>query len=187
LHNRSVALIISALVLGLLVAGCGGSGNDGESSGSSTAASNDAASTEGGAQEAEGGTAGTEAAAIGKAAFLKRASAICNAAKKKIEAQITALFSKAAGAGKSKAEDLIDELISTTVAASLQSRLDAIRALGTPSEAEAEVGAALDLMQEQIEEAEADPHKFTESSESTRVVDEPIKESGLTACGLGWL
>jgi hypothetical protein len=176
--------MVSALVLGMLVAGCGGGG--GESSGSAATAGSNAASTEGGAKEAEGGTAGTEAA-VGKAAFLKRANAICTAAKKKIEAQITAAFSKAASSGKSSGEDLIDEVVSTTVAASLQSRVDAIRALGMPSEGEAEVGAALDLMQEQVEEAKAAPRRFAESSESKRVVAEPVKESGLTACTLGWL
>jgi hypothetical protein len=186
LHNRSVALMVSALVLGLLVAGCGGGSNGGESSGGSTAAGNSAANAESGAQEAESGTGNTEATATGKAAFLKQANAICAADKKKIEAEVTAALPKEAlseSAGKARIEDIV----STVVATGLQSRLDAIRALGTPSEAEAEVNAALDLMQEQVEEAKTAPRRFAASREAETKANNPIEEVGLTDCTLGWL
>jgi hypothetical protein len=175
LHNRSVALIASVLALGLLVAGCGGSDNGGESSGNTAASGSDAASTEGG-----------EAGTIGKAAFLKRGNAICLAAKKKIEAQVTAALSNGASA-KSSGEARLNEIVSTIIADRLQARLDAIRALGLPNGAEAEAGAALDLMQEQVEEAKTDPHSFAEAKESKRTENEPVKKLGLTVCPLAWL
>jgi len=159
LYKRAAVLLIAALSAGLLIAGCG---DDDEASG--------------------------DAPPISKAAFVKRANAVCEERISRVVDQITASLKDPAQASKDGGGKVAeDELVSAAVVPALQSEVEEIRALGAPEGDEAQVEAILEATEEVIANAEAEPEVLTESKEPYKAPEKLATEYGLIACPLNAL
>jgi hypothetical protein len=146
---------MAALAVALPVAGCGGGGG-GESSNGPT---------------------------ISKAAFVKKADAICKGSIERIEKSFVAYLRKSGGGihpGKAAEEELVGKVLVPSV----KREVKELRALGAPSGDEARVDAIVEALEEGVETAESDPKAVTNSSEVVfGIASRLAKEYGLEACG----
>lgn len=125
----------------------------------------------------------SESPEIAKAAFIKRANAICVAIQKKFETEVVAALHSSAEEPSQGSE--VTSPIPPILAPNLKAEVDEISALGTPKGDEEKVSAILDAIQEVADNAESDPTKITKSLEPYGKPEKPANEYGIKACPLG--
>jgi hypothetical protein len=118
------------------------------------------------------------AAALSKEDFLKQGNQICADGNKEIEAASSQVFSS----GK-PSQDEMDAFVNDTLIPSVQSQVDAIRALGAPEGDEDQVNAILDAAQGAIDEAKADPTLLEGNNDPFAETNKLANAYGLTECG----
>ncbi|HEY6551234.1 MAG TPA: hypothetical protein VIY71_08565 [Solirubrobacterales bacterium] len=141
------------LALALLVAGCGGGGDD-----SSTGPT------------------------ISKAAFIKKADAICSGGNKRMEASLAHFFQEGKKIKRPSKADF-EELVGKVVVPNLRQEIKEIRALGAPSGDEDKVDEILTALEEGLETAEGNPQAAVDSSEVVFGISSRLaREYGLEVC-----
>jgi hypothetical protein len=150
--------ILGALAAGLIAAGCGSDdNNDKQSFGTSV------------------GSAST--ASLTKADFVTQANAICKTANQELDQAGQAL-------GQSPTPEELDSFVTDNVTPTIQTELDAIRALGAPAGDEQTVNAILAAADSGLQSLQADPSLLTNGDpfgEANQLAD----DYGLTVCGTG--
>lgn len=155
MSKRLISLLVALAAIALVVAGCGG-GSD---------------STEG-------------TSSLSKAKFLKKGNAICVGHEKEIQAGFEK-FAKEHNLSKKKepSEGELKEL-SEVLLPIVQSQIDEIRALGSPSGDEKEVEAILSAAEKGVEEVEKKPSVIAEGGGGPFAKANKLsREYGLTKCG----
>lgn len=127
----------------------------------------------GGSGDASAGSGG-EGSSIDKAGFVKQATEICEQTSGKLSAEILA----AESGPSTTAADLVQEALTP----GLQTELEELRALGTPSEGKGQVQAFLKALQKVIEAAEADPEAFAASVSPYEAAELAGRRYGVSAC-----
>jgi hypothetical protein len=130
----AVVLALGLAAACLLVSGCGG----GDGKGSSD-----------------------QAAPIAKAAFVKKADAICQASRRSLIVRVLAALREGKAAGSSRHE-IETAAVATILIPTLRAEVEDLRQLGAPSGDEEEIGELLDAMQKPIEEARTDPQSYVQ-------------------------
>lgn len=150
--------ILGALAAGLLAAGCGSDDNsDKQSFGTSV------------------GSAST--ASLSKADFVTQANAVCKTANQELDQAGQAL-------GQNPTPEELDSFVTDNVTPTIQTELDAIRALGAPAGDEQTVNAILAAADSGLQRLQADPSLLTTGDpfgEANQLAD----DYGLTVCGTG--
>ena len=113
-----------------------------------------------------------------KAEFLKQGNAICKKGNKTIDSAANKTFS--ANKRPSKAE--IEKFAQDTVIPSVQTQVDGLRDLGTPSGGEDKVNAILDEADSALSETKADPAIFATNKDPFKKANALAKSYGLTEC-----
>jgi ABC-type Fe3+-hydroxamate transport system substrate-binding protein len=157
--KRGVAPLLGAMAIVALVAfgGCGGSDDDDSTSASAP-------------------TVTVESSSLSKAAYAKQANEICN----KGTAKVADLVQKTivSGKGVAKVEAVFLPVIDGWVTE--------IQAIGAPKGEEAKAEEFLTALQQDVEEAEANPAKSLEQLAKTfKESGDLAREDGLDSCALG--
>ena len=148
------ALAAGLMTIALVIAGCGGGGN------SSTGAS-----------------------PIAKAAFVKKADAICKKSSERLATGFV-LFLKKHKNVKRPSEAEYEQLVGTILVPNVEREVKELRALGAPSGDEDRVGEIIEALEEGIETAESDPKAVAGSSDAVfGIASRLAKEYGLEVCG----
>jgi hypothetical protein len=107
---------------------------------------------------------GTASAPAGKAEFIEKADALCTRGGKETEAEIAA-YAKDENVDESKEPTPAqsEEVIAEIVVPALRKQVDEIRALGVPTEDEAQVNGFLDDIDAALDKAEDDPKNAVRS------------------------
>jgi hypothetical protein len=151
--TRGVLAIVAVLAVVSIVAGCGG------------------------------GDSGTTTDAISKAAFIKKADAICKRGTERMQRKILAVLRTKNGIRKprpSESKMLVGEIIVPSVRTEVQ----ALRALEIPAGDEDRVEAMIGALEEGLETAEDSPQAVASSSDVVFGIASRIAgEYGLTDCG----
>jgi hypothetical protein len=168
LYKRS--LLLSLVCFAFMLGGCGEGGSN-----SQTDAAN-----------GENGDVTTHAAAITKAVFIKKADAICLAAKERAseEFQIYLRKNKVPSAGPgmvAKAHDVVD----TILAPAFELQVEKISGLGAPPKDVTQVNEILVAMEQSVERMKEQPLQFIQKGTALNRVSRLAKGYGLTACASG--
>ena len=189
MFKRTIAVAAIVVLAGLLAAGCGSSGGGGDSSStSSTGAASETAEQSGGQSTSggeEGGNANGEAQAppLSKAAFIKRADSICNAANLKIGSEANAVAEEKIKNNEFDRETVELEVIPTVLIPTLHSEVEGLRALGVPKGDAKQVEAIFDQFDKRIGEIESDPTVVTQGGlHPYAEVEKLAKAYGLSEC-----
>ncbi len=166
-HVKALPLLLLCLAL----PSCGGSG---EGSATDTA------------QSPGQGQIAVHATAISKADFIKQASSICLAAKKRTSKEFETYLGEnkvpSGGPGMiAKAEDVVE----TVFAPIYTSQITQIRALGAPRDDVKQVGAILTAMSEGIQQAKLEPLKFIQKGTALNKASKAVVAYGMPACSNG--
>lgn len=154
MSKRGIYLLAAVLAALLLTAGCG-------SSGSSTTSADEIT---------------VETGSLSKAAFIKRADAACQAARKQFDREYAIFLKEKFGKGANE-NALQAELVDTILIPSYSKDVEEISALGAPSGDEQQVGSFLKALQKRLEELHEKPSEL-----SNEMFAEPAKLA--TAYGL---
>lgn len=128
---RQAAVIVGALAIAMILAGCGGSSGDDE---------------------------GTASAPIGKAEFIRQADALCTKGGEETEAEFVSYAKeKKVAKGKALNQAQSEEVIQDIVVPALRQQVSDLRALGVPTEDQAQVNGFLDEIEVVLDKAEEDP------------------------------
>lgn len=119
------------------------------------------------------------AAALSKTEFLAQGNQICADGNKADNAA-----SKAAFSGGKPSEEELSTYVTDSLVPSIQSQIDAIRALGIPTGDEDQVNAFLDSAQANLDTVKADPTVIT-SGDTFAETRKLGAEYGLTECASG--
>jgi ABC-type phosphate/phosphonate transport system substrate-binding protein len=149
---RWIALAAGALIVALLAAGCGGD--------------SDEAST----------------TAISKAAFIKKADAICTKGTARLASNFSAFLKKQKLKQLTQADE--EELVGKVLVPGVKREIKELRALGAPSGDEDRVNEMTKALEEGLETAEGNPEAVTSSSDVVFGIAARLAgEYGLEACG----
>jgi hypothetical protein len=152
LHRRSLGVLASALVVALLAGGCGGSSSD-----------------------------DTATASISKAAFIKKANAICEKSAEKLHTDFLAFYEPGNNSKTPKAES--EEYIEKVVRPDFTQQTTEISALGAPDGSEDQVEALVAAVEEGLVKAEAKPTELvTANAELFANAIKLATAYGLDAC-----
>jgi hypothetical protein len=152
---RGIALVAGALIAALIVVGCGGGDSDDVST-----------------------------SAVSKAAFAKKADAICEKGTKRLAVAFAAYFKreKSAVGNQSQAEE--EDLVRRLLVPSVRREVKEFQALGAPSGDEDQVGEIVKALEEGLETAESNPAAVVSSSDAVFGISSRLaKEYGLEVCG----
>lgn len=151
--GRGWLALSAALLVGL--AGCGGSG--GESS--------------------------TSADSISKAAFIKKADAVCKRGTERMQRKIFARLKTKNGIRRPRQSEY-EELVGKIIVPSVRAEVRELRALAIPAGDEERIDAMIGALEEGLETAEDDPQAVAASSDAVFGIASRLGgEYGLTACG----
>lgn len=145
-----------AFAAGSIAAGCGSDGNDDSSS--STA----------------GTGTDTTSASLTKDEWISQADAICKASNATIEA---------GSPGNGATAEEVDAFISDTVVPAIQSQLDDIRGLGTPTEEGAQATGIVDEAQTALDQLKADPTALRNEEDPFAKANADARAFGMKECG----
>jgi hypothetical protein len=194
-HTLSKAFFCTLALVGLFAAalfsGCGGSSSGGsESSGGETAVSESTGAQETGQSESnEGNESGGSGAAAGNGSesgtsagkesaatstqFTKEADRVCAKTQAATSGQLARYIGK-------KGSEATDGLVENVVVPELEGEIESIRGLNGPPEASEAIVA---ILEELIEEAEADPENFVYKGEAVIKAVKESKAQGFKSCG----
>ena len=156
MSKGAVALAIGTLaILAIVAAGCGGGGGD----------------------------SSTDANAIPKAVFIKKADAVCSAGNKRMEVAFAHFLEESKNIKHPSKADY-EALVGKVVVPNVKREIKEIRAFGAPEGDEDRVEAILEALEEGVETAEDDPKAAVSSSEAIFGISSRLgKEYGLEVCG----
>jgi len=124
---------------------------------------------------------GSSSESISKAEFLKQGNQICENGDKQIREEAEKQFPESGGRPSNKE---LEEFASDTVVPNIQSQLDEIEALGSPSGDEEKVEAILSAARSALDKGKQDPSKLIEGDAGPfERANELANSYGLTACG----
>jgi hypothetical protein len=147
------ALTAALLAVAALVSGCGGSGG-----GDSTTTS------------------------VSKAAFIKKADAVCQTNTQRMQRQILAVLKTKNGIRKPKPSEY-ERLVGTIIVPAVQREIKDLRALPVPSGDEDRIDAMIGALEEGLETAENDPKAVEATSDVVfGIFSRLAGEYGLTTC-----
>jgi hypothetical protein len=150
LSIRGVLVLAAALAVLLLASGCGSS------------------------DSASGGEVSVQTGSLSKAAFIKRADAICAANRNQFNQDYAAfLRSELPKSSNSDQNALRDELVETVLLPNYGKDVDEISALGAPSGDEGEVSSFLKSLQQRLDELGEKPSEL-----SNKMFVKPAKLAG---------
>jgi len=117
--------------------------------------------------------------AISKQEFLKKGNAICAKGNKQLNSLANQTFT-----GKKPTQAQLDAYAKSAVPL-IQSQVDGIKALGTPSGADSQVNAILDAAQKGIDTVKSDPSTLEASNKAGPFAqaNKLASDYGLNACG----
>jgi ABC-type phosphate/phosphonate transport system substrate-binding protein len=122
-------------------------------------------------------------ATISKAAFVKKADAVCLHGNKRMEVAF-ARFLEANKNIKRPSDADFEELVGKVLVPNVKREIKEIRALGAPSDDEDKVGEIVTALEEGLETAEGNPQAAVNSSEAVFGISSRLaKEYGLEVCG----
>jgi hypothetical protein len=150
---RWIVLGAGALAVALIVVGCGGSSSD-----------------------------ETSANAISKAAFAKKANAICQKGTERMASSFAKYLKKGEVTHPSQAVQ--EELVGEVLVPSVKREIKELQALGAPSGDEDKVNEIITALEEGVETAEGNPEAVTSSSDVVfGIASRLAGEYGLEVCG----
>ncbi len=130
-----------------------------------------------------GGDSSTDANAIPKAEFIKKADAICSAGNKRMEVTFAHFLEENKNIRHPSEADY-ESLVGKVVVPNVRREIKEIRTLGAPEGDEDRVEAILEALEEGVETAENDPKAVVSSSEAIFGISSRLgKEYGLEVCG----
>jgi hypothetical protein len=151
---RWIVLGAGVLAVTLIVAGCGGGGDEASTS------------------------------AISKAAFAKKAEAICQKGSERAAAAFVSFLKKQKSDARHPSQADEEELVGKVLVPSVKREVKEFRALGAPSGDEDRVKAIIEALEEGVETAEDDPEAVASSSDAVfGIASRLAKEYGLEVCG----
>jgi hypothetical protein len=148
-------VLTSLLIIGLCLGGCG------SSSSSATTPS---------------------AAAISKADFVAEGNAICVKGEQAQEAETEAYVHKHNLENKRPTKAEQSEMVNSIFAPNIQSQIDAVKALGAPSGEEQRVASAIEISQQTLDKAKANPSLFFSNENLFAAAGKQLHALGLAAC-----
>jgi hypothetical protein len=153
-------LLSAGLIAVLLLVGCGGGDDDGATaggSGSDSASANSESASDAGSGGSDSSDGSGETASIGKAAFVKKAEAICKATVGDVLSKAGPVIEKELGvtpkydaASEKKREAVESRLVTEVMAPALRSEVEQLEALGVPPGDEEQVNEILDSIQDLV-------------------------------------
>jgi hypothetical protein len=159
LSKRLIAMLAAVLAVAIVAAGCGSSSDTGSSDTTETAA------------------------ALSKAAFVKKADAICTVGNESIENEADE-FAKENNVNTEKPTQAEkEEVIVAVVAPSVRKQGEEIAELGTPSGDEEAVEAIVAAVEEGADELEAEPKLLIDGENPLAKGSKLAKSYGLKVCG----
>lgn len=151
------AFVAAAMVVALVVTGCGGGGD----SSSST----------------------TTTGSISKAAFIKKADAVCQKGTERMQ-QAILVFLKQHKDVKRPNKAQSEELVGTAIVPSVKTEIKSLKALEVPEGDEEHVDAIISALEEGLETAEANPEAVVASSDAVFGISGRLAgEYGAEVCG----
>jgi hypothetical protein len=121
---------------------------------------------------------------LSKAEFVKKADAICKAARTEFLAKYTSFF-KAHEAEFGNAQDqkaLLGELVETLLVPNIEGQVKQIGELGAPKAYAPEVASFLDALQKRLEEASDDPAVVTATATPFKKAEVVAAKAGMQGC-----
>jgi hypothetical protein len=149
------AFVAAATVIALVVAGCGGSGD----------------------------SSNTTTGSISKAAFIKKADAVCQKGTERMQRAIL-VFLKQHKDVKRPNKAQSEELVGTAIVPSVKTEVKELKALDVPEGDEEHVDAIISALEEGLETAEANPEAVVASSDAVFGISGRLAgEYGAEVCG----
>lgn len=142
------------VIVGICVGGCGGSSS----------------------------TTTNTTAGISKADFVAKGNAICVKGEQQQEAETEAFVKKHHLENKKPTEAEQAEMVNTIFVPNIQSQIDAVKALGAPSGQEQQVESAIEISQQTLDKAKADPSLFFGDENLFAAAGKQLHALGLAAC-----
>jgi len=122
---------------------------------------------------------------LSKAEFVKKADAICEAARTALVAKffnfVKTHQAAASGGSHSKAA-LLGEAVDSAVAPNVEGEIHQISTLGAPGEYASEVASFLDVLQERLEKLQEDPNQLTVSATPFKQAGIAAEQAGMSGC-----
>jgi hypothetical protein len=149
-------LIAAAMVVALVVTGCGGSGDSSSS---------------------------TATGSISKAAFIKKADAVCQKGTERMQRAILVFLKQHKDVQRpNKAQS--EKLVGTAIVPSVKTEVKELKALEVPEGDEERVDAIISALEEGLETAEANPEAVVASSDAVFGISGRLAgEYGAEVCG----
>jgi len=121
---------------------------------------------------------------LSKAEYIKQGDALCKKGSGEIEKEVeTYAQENDISLKKEPSEEQLAAISEDVIIPAVQSQLDGLKDLGTPSEDEAKADEVLDALEEGIEKGEEDPGAFVEGEGTLGKANELAKEFGFKECG----
>jgi hypothetical protein len=156
--KRYLILMLGCVVAaGLIAAGCGSDDNGNDDSSSSTS-----------------GTGTDTTASLSKAQWIEQADAICKESNDTIEA---------GSPGNDATSQEVDAYVTDTIVPAVQSQLDDIRALGTPTEEGDQADAIIQEAQTALDQLKSDPTALSKGQDPFADANADAQAFGLKECG----
>jgi NH3-dependent NAD+ synthetase len=130
-----------------------------------------------------GGEDSSDANAISKQAFIKKADAVCQQSNKRMEAAFVDFLNAHKNIKKPSRSDY-ERLVGEVLVPNIRREIKEIQALGTPEDDGDRVDAMVDALEEGVETAENNPKAVANSSDAVfGIASRLAGEYGLTVCG----
>jgi hypothetical protein len=156
--KRYLILMLGCIVaVGLIAAGCGSDDNGNDDSSSSSS-----------------GTGTDTTASLSKAQWIEQADAICKESNATIEA---------GSPGNDATAQEVDAYVTDTIVPAVQSQLDDIRALGTPTEEGDQADAIIQEAQTALDQLKADPTALSKGQDPFADANADAQSFGMKECG----
>jgi len=121
---------------------------------------------------------------LSKAAFVKKADAICEAARTEFLSKFTAFFKAHESdlGDKQKEKVFFSEMLETTLAPNIEGEVEQMSELGAPKAYAPEVATFLNALQKRIDEAHEDPTGLTGTPYPFKKAEDVAAKVGMKGC-----
>jgi hypothetical protein len=161
LNARGFFLLAATLAALLIAAGCGSSGGDDEVT--------------------------VQTGSLSKAEFIEKADSICKAARTEFLAKYTSFIqahkSEIGQGDKQKEEALFGEVVESVLAPNIEKQIKQISQLGAPESYASEAAVFLNILQDRLDEASANPAGLTATPFPFKKAEDAAKKAGMAVCG----
>lgn len=159
MNTRGLCVAVAIIAALLLAAGCGS-----DSSGDSEVT--------------------VQTGSLSKAEFIKKADAICEAARTEFLTKFTAFFKAHESdlGDKQKEEAFFSEMLETILGPNIEGEVEQMSTLGAPKAYAAEVASFLNALQKRIDEAHEDPTGLTGTPYPFKKAEDAAAKVGMQGC-----